>query len=206
MLSTRPDLISLDLVEEFEKLQDKVTPIDIKDIIPIFQEEFGKELEEIFSEPLELLATASIGQVYKGKLLNGNEVVVKVLKPNIQIIIHDDLEILKQLAFLFDEYFKEYGISSIYNIIQEFEKSIKNELNFKLETMNIIRFGELFKNDERIKVPKVYKEYSSHKIITMEFIKGIKVSKVDQLKQHNIEITHVAKNGLFTLKLDMNME
>jgi ubiquinone biosynthesis protein len=61
MLSTRPDLISLDLVEEFEKLQDKVTPIDIKDIIPIFQEEFGKELEEIFSEPLELLATASIG-------------------------------------------------------------------------------------------------------------------------------------------------
>ncbi|MGD9624361.1 MAG: ABC1 kinase family protein [Arcobacter sp.] len=199
MLSTRPDLISLDLVEEFEKLQDKVTPIDIKDIIPIFQEEFGKELEEIFSEPLELLATASIGQVYKGKLLNGNEVVVKVLKPNIQIIIHDDLEILKQLAFLFDEYFKEYGISSIYNIIQEFEKSIKNELNFKLETMNIIRFGELFKNDERIKVPKVYKEYSSHKIITMEFIKGIKVSKVDQLKQHNIEITHVAKNGFILL-------
>ncbi len=199
MLSTRPDLISLDLAKEFEKLQDNVTPVDIKDISPIFKKEFGKELEEIFAEPLELLATASIGQVYKGKLLNGEEVVVKVLKPHIKEMIKDDLEILKQLAFFFDEYFKEYGIHSVYSIIKEFESSIKSELNFKLEAMNISRFNSFFQNDERIKVPKVYKEYSSSKIITMEFIKGIKVSKIEQLQQQKIDTKDVAKNGFALL-------
>lgn len=199
ILSTRPDLISLDLAKEFEKLQDNVTPIDIKDISPIFKKEFGKDLNEIFIEPLELLATASIGQVYKGKLLNGEKVVVKVLKPNITEIIKDDLEILKQLAFLFDDYFQEYGVSSIYNIIKEFENSITSELNFKLETANIIRFTEIFKSDKRIKVPKVYKEYSSSKIITMEFIQGIKVSKIEQLKKENINTKDVAKNGFALL-------
>ena len=199
ILSTRPDLISLDLAKEFEKLQDNVTPIDIKDISPIFKKEFGKELNEIFIEPLELLATASIGQVYKGKLLNGEKVVVKVLKPNITEIIKDDLKILKQLAFLFDDYFQEYGVSSIYNIIKEFENSITSELNFKLETANIIRFTEIFKSDKRIKVPKVYKEYSSSKIITMEFIQGIKVSKIEQLKKENINTKDVAKNGFALL-------
>lgn len=199
MLSTRPDLISLELAQEFEKLQDNVTPVDIKYITPIFKEEFGKELDEIFTKPLELLATASIGQVYKGILLNGEEVVVKVLKPNIKDIIRDDLEILKQLAALIDNYFKDYGVSSIYNIIKEFEFSIKNELNFKLEAMNIHRFNSFFQEDERIKVPKVYKEYSSNKIITMEFIKGIKVSKIDQLKKQNIDCKEVAKKGFVLL-------
>jgi ubiquinone biosynthesis protein len=205
MLSTRPDLISLDLAQEFEKLQDNVTPVDIKLITPIFKEEFGKELEEIFAEPLELLATASIGQVYKGKLLNGEEVVVKVLKPYVKEIIQDDLEILKQLAFFFDEYFKKYGIHSVYSIVQEFENSIKNELNFKLEAMNIKRFSSFFQNDKRIKVPKVYKEYSSSKIITMEFIKGIKVSKIEQLKKQNIDTKDVAKKG-FTLLCEQIFE
>jgi ubiquinone biosynthesis protein len=199
MLSTRPDLISLELAQEFEKLQDKVTPVDIKFITPIFKEEFGKELNEIFAQPLKLLATASIGQVYKGKLLSGEEVVVKVLKPNIKEIIKDDLEILKQLAFLFDDYFKNYGIHSIYTIVKEFENSIKNELNFKLEAMNINRFNSFFQNDKRIKVPKVYKEYSSSKIITMDFIEGIKVSKIEQLKQQNIDTKNVAKNGFALL-------
>ena len=199
MLSTRPDLISLDLVQEFEKLQDKVTPVDIKFIIPLFKEEFGKELEEIFVEPLELLATASIGQVYKGRLLTGEEVVVKVLKPDITKIIKDDLEILKQLAFFFDDYFKDYGINSVYAIVKEFENSIKSELNFKLEAMNINRFNAFFQNDKRIKVPKVYKEYSSSRIITMEFIKGIKVSNIQGLKQQNINTKDVAKNGFALL-------
>jgi len=199
MLSTRPDLISLELAQEFEKLQDNVTPVDIKYITPIFKEEFGKELDEIFTKPLELLATASIGQVYKGILLNKEEVVVKVLKPNIKDIIRDDLEILKQLATLIDDYFKDYGVSSIYNIIKEFEFSIKNELNFKLEAMNINRFNSFFQEDERIKVPKVYKEYSRSKIITMEFIKGIKVSKIDQLKKQNIDCKEVAKKGFALL-------
>ena len=76
MLSTRPDLISLELVHEFEKLQDNVTPVDIDKISPIFKEEFDKEQDEIFIKPLELIATASIGQVYRGTLLNKDEVVV----------------------------------------------------------------------------------------------------------------------------------
>ena len=195
MLSTRPDLISLELVHEFEKLQDSVSPVDINEINPIFKEEFDKEQEEIFAKPLELLATASIGQVYKGELLNGNEVVVKVLKPKIDEIIKNDLDILKKIASVFDDAFVDYGINSILDIVKEFERSIKNELNFKLEAMNLTRFGIIFKDDDRIKVPKLYKEYSTNKIIMMEFIDGIKVSNIEQLKHNSIDTKEIAEKG-----------
>jgi len=195
MLSTRPDLISLELLHEFEKLQDSVSPVDIDEIIPIFKEEFAKEQEEIFTKPLKLLATASIGQVYQGELLNGDKVVVKVLKPKIDEVIKNDLDILKKIASVFDGAFVDYGINSILNIIKEFEGSIKNELNFKLEALNLTRFETIFKDDSRIKVPKLYKEYSTNKIITMEFIDGIKVSNIKQLKHKNIDTKEIAKKG-----------
>ena len=160
MLSTRPDLISLELAHEFEKLQDNVTPVGIDKISPIFKEEFDKEQDEIFIKPLELLATASIGQVYKGMLLNGDVVVVKVLKPKIDEVIKNDIDILKKIASMFDNALTDYGINSMIDVIKEFERSIKNELNFKLEAMNLTRFEAMFKDDRRIKVPKLYKEYS----------------------------------------------
>lgn len=195
MLSTRPDLISLELVKEFEKLQDNVTPVGMDEIIPIFKEEFGKELDEIFSKPLILLATASIGQVYRTQLFNGDEVVVKILKPHIDEIIYNDLDILKQIASMFDHAFVEYGIHSLLEITKEFEKSIKNELNFKLEAMNLSRFEMMFQEDNRIKVPKLYSEYSSQKIITMEFIEGIKISNIKALDKHQINHLSIVDLG-----------
>ncbi|MCD6172814.1 MAG: AarF/ABC1/UbiB kinase family protein, partial [Sulfurimonas sp.] len=195
MLSTRPDLISLELVHEFEKLQDSVGSVGINEINPIFKKEFAKEQNEIFIKPLELLATASIGQVYKGELLNGDIVVVKVLKPKIDEVIKNDIDILKKIASMFDNAFVDYGINSILDVIKEFERSIKNELNFKLEAMNLTRFEDMFKNDNRIKVPKLYKEYSTNKIIMMEFIDGIKVSNIEELTQNNIDTKEIAKKG-----------
>jgi len=195
MLSTRPDLISLELVHEFEKLQDDVTPVDINEITPIFKEEFKKDIDDIFSQPLELLATASIGQVYKTQLLDGKNVVVKVLKPNIDKVIKNDLEILTKIGSMFDDALSDYGINSILDVINEFEASIKDELNFKLEAMNLSRFEALFKDDNRIKVPKLYKEYSTNKIITMERIDGIKVSNNELLNKHNIDTKQIAKKG-----------
>ncbi|MCK5293948.1 MAG: AarF/ABC1/UbiB kinase family protein, partial [Arcobacteraceae bacterium] len=142
-----------------------------------------------------LLATASIGQVYKGVLLNGDEVVVKVLKPKVDESIRNDIEILKHITAMFDDMFESYGIKSANTLIEEFEKNIKDELNFKLEAMNLNRFYNLFKDDKRVKVPKLYKEYSTSKIITMEFIDGIKVSNIKQLNQHNIDNKKIAKRG-----------
>ena len=195
MLSTRPDLISLELASEFEKLQDNVLPIHIDKITPILKEEFGKDIDKIFAKPLELLATASIGQVYKGELLDGKKVVVKVLKPNIDRIIKNDLDILKKIASLFDGSLVDYGVKSLLNIVKEFESIIMQELNFKLEAINIIRFYALFKDDKRIKVPKLYKEYSTKKIIVMEFIEGIKSSNIDRLNQYEIDKNLMAKWG-----------
>lgn len=195
MLSTRPDLISLALMHEFEKLQDKVTPVEIEEITPIFKEAFDKEVHELFAKPLTLLATASIGQVYRTQLLTGEEVVVKVLKPHISTIIYNDLEILKQIASLFDGAFKEYGIYSLLEIVKEFEHSIKHELDFKLEAMNLNHFEMMFQEDKRIKVPKLYKAYSNHKIITMEFIEGIKISDRQTLQQYHIDSDRLVELG-----------
>ncbi|MBL0687626.1 MAG: AarF/ABC1/UbiB kinase family protein [Sulfurospirillum sp.] len=195
MLSTRPDLIPLELAQELEQLQDNVTPVSIDKIAPIFEEEFGKKMDEIFAKPLVLLATASIGQVYKTQLLNGDDIVVKVLKPKINEIIQNDLEILKKIGSMFDDALLDYGIHSILDVLKEFDKNIKNELNFKLEAINLSRFKNLFEKNRKIKVPKLYKEFSTNKIITMELIDGIKVSDKKLLIQNNINTKKIAKKG-----------
>ncbi len=195
MLSTRPDLIPLELAHEFEQLQDDVTPVSIDKIAPIFEEEFGKKMDEVFAKPPVLLATASIGQVYKTQLFSGDDIVVKVLKPKIDEVIQSDLEILKKIGSMFDDALSAYGIRSILDVLKEFDTNINHELNFKLEAINLSRFESLFVNNQSIKVPKLYKEFSTSKIITMEFIDGIKVSDKKLLYQNNIDTKKIAKKG-----------
>ncbi|WP_457563364.1 ABC1 kinase family protein [Caminibacter pacificus] len=194
LLSLRPDLVPLDLAKEFEKLQDSVTPLPFEEMKRVLEDEFEKPYTEIFEEDFELLASASIGQVYKARLKTGEIVAVKILKPNIEEKIYADIAILQRLAKLLRDRFLIYGVD-LEKIVEEFAKSIKKELDFNIEALNLKRFANNFRNNSDIKVPKLYEKYSSKRVLTMEFIEGIKISDIDELKKVGYDLKEITKKG-----------
>jgi len=192
MLSTRPDLIPIELIEELEKLQDNVKPVEFEKIKPVLEKTFKCESEEFFEE-ITLIASASIGQVYKAKLKDGDVLAIKVRKPGIEETIQTDIDILKSISEIFDDIFAPYGIKSLKEIINEFEKYIKEELNFLKEAKNLKKFSAHFKNDTRLKIPKLYEEYCNEEIITMEFIDGIKITDESKYDEFNINRKKLTK-------------
>ncbi len=195
ILSTRPDLIPLELADAFSKLQDEVSPIEFEEIEQVFFEEFGKKSVELFDGNLKLVASASLGQVYRGYLKSGEEVAVKVQKPNITQKIASDISIMRQIGSLLKDRLKEYGIDDVEMIINEFEKTIRKELDFNIEALNLKRFSKNFADNTKIKVPKLYERLSTGRILTMEYIEGIKVSDNDDLIANGIDPRVVAQDG-----------
>jgi ubiquinone biosynthesis protein len=194
LLSLRPDLVPLELAKEFEKLQDNVTPLPFDVMKQVLEEEFERSYTEIFEEEFELLASASIGQVYKARLRSGDEVAVKILKPDIEEKIYADIAILMRLAKLLRERFLVYGVDLV-KIVEEFAKSIKKELDFNIEALNLKRFSANFRNNPNIKVPKLYEKYSTKRVLTMEYIRGVKISEIEELKKRGYDLKDITKKG-----------
>ncbi|WP_295417697.1 AarF/ABC1/UbiB kinase family protein [Sulfurovum sp.] len=195
ILSTRPDLIPLELADEFSKLQDNVEAMPFAQMRSRFVEEFGKDANEIFEGKLTLIASASLGQVYKGQLKSGEEVAVKVLRPGTQKMIRSDIQIMYHIASLLEDRLYSYGIDSPTKIVEEFEKTIKKELDYNTEALSLKRFSRNFEGNERILVPKLYEAYSGSTVLTMEFVKGIKVTDTEKLEENGIDPREVAKSG-----------
>ncbi len=175
ILSMRQDLIPLKYAEEFAKLQDAVPPFATEDVERSIQEELGAPIDELFGTfEREPIAAASIGQVHQAKLKDGADVVVKVQRPRIDQIIETDLDIMYSLAKLAEEHISGAKYYRPVNIVDEFSMSIHAELDYTQEARNIDRFSHNFKNEKHIYIPKIYWDYSSQKILTIEYIDGTK--------------------------------
>lgn len=184
MLSTRPDLVGDEIAAELTKLQDDVPPVDLEIIKSTIKTELGNSVEDLFLEFEEKpLGSASIGQVHKAVLENGDKVAVKVQKPGMEEIIHKDITIMRFLAKRVNDYMPQFRIYNLPRIVDEFERSILKEIDYNQEAINIIRFDNNFKEDEAIYVPKVYKDYSNEKVLTMELIEGKKISEVIEVSE-----------------------
>jgi len=196
MLSTRPDLIPHDIFYELQKLQDQVPPVAYDDIKDEIEAEMRFSVGDIFSEFDEIpLAAASIGQVHKAKLKTGEKVAVKIQRPNIRKIVEDDLDILRTLAELAERHITDAKIYNLVGFVEEFAKAIRNELDYTLEARNMERFAHNFADDNTVHIPKVYWEYSTGRIITMEFVEGIKVSHIDELRRNGYDTKSIAYKG-----------
>lgn len=179
ILSTRPDLIPRKFTEEFSKLQDDVPSFSFLQVEKRFQQEFGKSINDLFIEfDKEPVAAASLSQVHKAKLADGNIVAVKIQRPNVVEIIKTDISILFDIVKFIEKKIVNGYVYQPVEIVNEFSKTIKKELNFISEGRNIDKFRVNFKNSETVYIPKVYWELTSSKIITMEYIDGIKISSV----------------------------
>lgn len=178
MISTRPDLVGEPLASEFSKLQYDNPNVEFSQIKEIIEEELGDPIDnifEIFHE--ESIASASIGQVHKAKLKDGPYVAVKIQKPNIENTIKNDLTIMKFLSKRINHYIPQSRTYNFPTMIDEFERSILKEIDYKQEFKNILIFSDIFKNDETVYVPKAYSKYSTKKVLVMEFIHGEKISE-----------------------------
>ena len=200
ILSTRPDLIPLEYIKEFSKLQDKVPPFPYAEVKETITAEMGKPPEEVFEHFEQApFAAASIGQVHRARLKNGEEVVVKVQRPHIRKVIEVDLEIMLHLASLMERHLEELEFIKPTQIAQEFARSIEEEIDYTKEASHVERFARQFVGDHTIYVPRVYREYSSMRVITLEEISGIKVSQIERLKNEGCDLAEINRRGATAL-------
>jgi ubiquinone biosynthesis protein len=196
-LSTRPDLIPRDIAIELAKLQDRVPPFESAIAVATIERSFGRPLEDIFSSFDETpLAAASIAQVHAAALRSGEEVVVKILRPGMHEVIERDLEVLRALAGLADEYWEEARRLRPLELVSEYRKTILDELDLMREAGNAAQLKRNFSGSPLLYVPVVYWDYCRTNIMVMERIRGIVVSRVDELKARGTDIAKLAKNGV----------
>ena len=196
VLSTRPDLIPIDFINELAKLQDEVTPCSFDEVDKVIISEFGRQRNELFNRFDETpLASASIGQVYRARLLDGEEVAVKVQRPGIRKIIEVDLEIMLHLATLMERHLEEIALHRPVKIVEEFAKSLEREIDYTIEAANMERVAQQFLNDPTIYIPKVFRETTSSRVLTMEFVEGIKVSDIDRIDTMGLNRKKITTRG-----------
>ncbi len=179
LLSTRPDIVGEKISKELSRLQDDNPSISYEEIKEIIEEELGKDIDELFDDfSKEPIATASIGQVHIAKLSNGEKLAVKVQKKDIESTIETDLTIMKFIAIESNRFNSKLDTYNLPGMVEEFDKSIHKEMDYDNELMNLRHLSDNFRYNNKIKVPKVYPEYSTGKVLTMEFIEGEKLAFV----------------------------
>jgi ubiquinone biosynthesis protein len=189
ILSTRADLLPAEFIEELATLQDHVEPFPLEDVYARIRESLGREVNELFQriEP-EPLAAASIAQVHRAVTLAGEQVVVKVQRPEIAEQIDSDLGVLRSLARLLEAVVEETGIYTPTGIIDEFDRAIHEELDFVHEAANIRAFVENHRNRPYMKIPRVYDALSSRTVLTLEFIQGVKINQAELSMEDRREV------------------
>ena len=197
LLSTRRDFLESALADELQVLQDNVPPFANPTIREILRDALDVDPSELFKyledEPF---ASASVAQVHRAELLNGEEVVVKVLRPGIRKTIEEDIKLLKWLAGLIESRSSFAKRLKPIEVINDYEKIILNELNLQGEAANTSLLKKNFKNSRVLYVPKIYWNYTRRNILVMERIHGIPVTDLKELRRENVDLKKLAETGV----------
>jgi predicted unusual protein kinase regulating ubiquinone biosynthesis (AarF/ABC1/UbiB family) len=196
LLSTRADVLPAESVEELSKLQDQVPPFPYEKTRQIIETELGKPIGEMFPYfETTPLAAASLGQVHRARLATGEDVVVKVQRPGLLKLFAIDLGILRKIAQYFTNH-PRYGRGRDWlGIYEECRRILYQEADYLNEGRNADTFRRNFRQDDRILTPRVYWRYSTRRVLTLEYLPGIKISDYDQLEAHNIDRKAIARLG-----------
>jgi ubiquinone biosynthesis protein len=195
IMSTRPDLLPTQIIRELEKLQDSVPPFSTVEVRMIIESELGDRMENLYSVFIEQpIAAASIGQVHRARLLSGKEVVVKVQRPGIQQDITLDLGILRDVANFVDNKTRLGKLYSFSRMADEFETTLQNEMDFRVEGENAETFKLNFLHDPGTHVPEISWIHTSARVLTMEEIKGISLKNLTALDEVGLDRSRIARN------------
>lgn len=197
MLSTRRDFLRSDIVDELEKLLDQVPPFPLQQARGIIERELARPIDQLFrSFDDKVLASASIAQVYNAVLPDGESVVVKIVRPNIEVRIKQDIQLLMVLARMADRYWQGAKRVKPVQIVEEFEKTLLNELDLVREAANASELRRYFEGSNDLYVPQVYWDYCRTRVMVIERIEGIPVSDIEQLKKHKINLELLSRKGV----------
>ncbi len=196
-LSTRRDLLPVDIADELAKLQDRVPPFSSDVAVATIELAFGRPLTDIFLSFEKMpLAAASIAQVHVARLKSGEEVVVKILRPGMHAVIERDLEVLQALAILADEYWEGARRLRPIELVSEYRKTVLDELDLLREAGNAAQLKRNFSGSHLLYVPVIYWDYCRVNVMVMERIHGVIVSRMDELRARGTNIAKLAENGV----------
>ncbi|MEI7896184.1 MAG: AarF/ABC1/UbiB kinase family protein [bacterium] len=197
ILADRPDIVPEDLREQLKKLQDEAQPMPDDLAMREIEKELGRPVGEIFREfDNGRLASASMAQTYHAVLLNGDEVCIKIQRPGIDKKIELDLHLMNFFAGRMQRHNPEMEAINLTGVVKEFGKTIKKELDFHHEAANIIRFSYCFKDDPDIRVPRVYAQYTTRRILVEEYIRGTKVSNLETLLGSGHDLKELSRKAM----------
>ncbi|MFX3616957.1 MAG: ABC1 kinase family protein [Sporolactobacillus sp.] len=188
MLSLRSDIIPEQIADELRKLQDEVTPIDPNLIKTIIHEQLGAPVEELFAEFDEnCLAAASIAQVHRATLTSGEKIVVKIRRPNIDMIVSNDIEILWDLASLVEKRYAWARDLQLTEIVGEFSTAIQSEMDYFHEGRSTDKLHKFFDDNPNVTIPKVFWDYSTNQLLTLEYVQGLKLDDLIQSDSNDLD-------------------
>lgn len=183
ILSTRRDILPIEYITELSKLQDEAPSFPFEEAKSIFVKEFGQKIEDVFEKIDEKpLASASVSQVHRGKLFTGEEVILKVQRPNMETTLLQDIDLFIRIVDRAPNIFKDFLVSPK-EAFEEIRQTSKRELDFRNEANAILRFGELNKEIACVDVPKVFLSFNSKRIIVEEYIEGYKILDIEALNE-----------------------
>ncbi|MEK9626679.1 MAG: ubiquinone biosynthesis regulatory protein kinase UbiB [Gammaproteobacteria bacterium] len=196
-LSTRPDLIPPDIAAELTRLQDRVPPFSGEDAREVIERSLDAPLAKHFATfDVQPLASASVAQVHAATLLDGTAVVVKVLRPGIEAVIDQDVALLYRLAGWVDRYWPDAKRLRPLEVVEEYDKTIHDELDMTREGANASQLRSNFPESEMIYVPQVYWEHSTREVLVMERIYGIPIRDIDAIRKAGVDLRTLAHNGV----------
>ncbi len=196
ILSSRPDLLPPEFTQELSKLQDSVAPFPFADAKSVIEAQLRRPLQELFASIDETpVAAASLAQVHRARTISGEEIALKIQRVDIEETIETDIRILRELAGLAERHLPESRYFEPVRLVDEFARTIRHELDFVREGRNIERFRNYFGDTPTVHIPKVYWELTAPKVLTTEYIDGIKISDVELLEASGLDRQAIAVNG-----------
>ncbi len=197
MLSTRLDLLPYDIAKELALLQDQVSPFSTEEALDIIQTALNQPLDNLFTSiDTKPLASASIAQVHTATLHDGQSVVIKVIRPNIRKRLKQDIELLYHIVSWFNRYNKHADRINAHQVVQEYEVSLFNEIDLRVEAANTMQLRRNFENNALLYVPEVFWEFTREKVMVQEKISGIPISDVKRLKAAQVDMKVLAHRGV----------
>ncbi len=195
-LSTRPDLLPEDIAKELSKLQDDVPPFSEELALEIMQASYPDGIDGIFSEfDAKALASASVAQAHAARLVSGEEVIVKIIRPNIWDQIEEDMNILLLMANLLNKFSIAKRLKPI-EVVKDYQKTVLHELDLMREAANCSQIARNWEGSEIIKVPQIHWDFCRKNILVQERIRGIPIDDIEKLKEFGVNFEQLAKNGV----------
>ena len=183
ILSTRSDVMPPEYLEELSSLQDEVPPVSWEEAKEVVESGLEAPIEDLFAhvDPVPI-ASASLAQVHVARLVGGEEVVVKIQRPNLEKMVNLDLDIIYDLAQTAQNRISAASRFEVGDLAEEFSSALRTEMDFRREAWNADRFRKNFEDEKHLYVPKIYWDYSTKRLLVMERLRGIKIDNVEALK------------------------